>query len=504
MENLLFKPTSRPFPGDALPEAVYDDEPRFVELWRDAWRIAWKHVYESEHMPCSPYLGEGCGINRIWIWDSCLMTLFSRYSNSLFPSGNTLDNFYRVISGRCDSPILVHHPDNPPLFAWAELGLYRQTGDLNRIENLMESGVLKRHYDWLEHMASPGECVDWGGIHVSWKRLPEGYMWSGNPSGMDNTPRGRGYYDSIMWVDALAQQGMFAQGIAELARLTGREELAMKFQGEYEAKKRLMQSYFDSQDNCFYDRRIPCHVAGEAFFCRVLTPASFWPLLAGMATQEQARAMVETLRDPTKLGGAIACPSVSRDDPGFVPAGEYWRGSVWLPVFYMTMKSLERYGCYDLAEKLSIQLLEWMKRCYDDVSPHTIWECYSPTEPLPADNKAKKTVRRDFCGWSALGPVSLFLENVIGLYQMSAAEQTVSWRLPEKCKLRGVRNLQLGGNRISLVADTDSLSTEASLPFVLVLDGGKYPVPAGKQIIKRSSMRLLGESWNVTGADSRC
>ncbi|MFA5203492.1 MAG: trehalase family glycosidase [Lentisphaeria bacterium] len=485
MDTLLFKPTSRPFPAEALPEAVYDDDPRFVELWHDAWRLAWKHVYESEHMPCSPYLGEGCGINRIWLWDSCFMTLFTRYSNSLFPAGNTLDNFYRVISGECDSPILVHHPDNPPLFAWAELELYQQTGNLNRLEKLMSSGVLEQHYHWLEHTASPGECVAWGAIHVNWKHLPEGYMWSGMPSGMDNTPRGRGYYDSIMWVDALAQQGLFAQGIAELARLTGREELREKFQREYEAKKQLMQRYFDSRDQCFYDRRIPCRVAGEAFFCRVLTPVSFWPLLAGMATPEQARAMVETLLDPTKLGGPIACPSIARDDPQFVPSGEYWRGSVWVPVFYMTMKALEQYGFYDLAEKLSIQLLDWMKRCYDDVSPHTIWECYSPTEPLPADNKWKKTVRPDFCGWSALGPVSLFLENVIGLYKMSAVEQIVHWRLPACCKLRGVRKLQLGVNRISLLADSDSVSVTSSQPFMLVLNGKEHYLHGGQQILKR-------------------
>lgn len=45
----------------------------------------------------------------------------------------------------------------------------------------------------------------------------DGYRWSGVASGMDNTPRGREDYDSILWFDLLAQQALAARRIATYA-----------------------------------------------------------------------------------------------------------------------------------------------------------------------------------------------------------------------------------------------------------------------------------------------
>ena len=33
-------------------------------------------------------------------------------------------------------------------------------------------------------------------------------------------------------------------------------------------------------------------------------------------------------------------PSLARNDPDFRPDGAYWRGSVWLPTAYMTVKAV--------------------------------------------------------------------------------------------------------------------------------------------------------------------
>ena len=67
-------------------------------------------------------------------------------------------------------------------------------------------------------------------------------------------------------------------------------------------------------------------------------------------------------------------------------------------------------------------LLAQMNRTYRNYEPHSIWECYSPTADKPANGKKKPVVRKDFCGWSALGPISLFIENVIGIYEIEKTE----------------------------------------------------------------------------------
>ena len=64
MSDLLFNKTTQPFPAEDIPEVIIDAEPEFSEFYNLAWKLAWEHVYESEHMPFSPYLSEGCGINK--------------------------------------------------------------------------------------------------------------------------------------------------------------------------------------------------------------------------------------------------------------------------------------------------------------------------------------------------------------------------------------------------------------------------------------------------------
>ena len=178
--SLLFRPVALPFPAETVPQPVCDGEPGFVRLGEFAWRQAWDHVFESDRLPHSPYLNEGCRTNRIWIWDSCLMAHFARYSPA-FPVEQTLDNFYDVMENRCSSDILVHHPDNPPLFAWTELLLYRISGAAERADRLINrTRSLERCYDWFENGDS-GQLFDWAAMPRLAKRLRLGYMWSGLP-----------------------------------------------------------------------------------------------------------------------------------------------------------------------------------------------------------------------------------------------------------------------------------------------------------------------------------
>ena len=114
----LFVPTRRPFPKAEIPEVIFDEHPEWVELYWEAWRSAWRHVYESAATPVSPYMGEGCATSRVWIWDTSLMSFFCRYAAHTFPGIESLDNLYAIMSG-APAGLKIQHPDNPPLPAWA-------------------------------------------------------------------------------------------------------------------------------------------------------------------------------------------------------------------------------------------------------------------------------------------------------------------------------------------------------------------------------------------------
>ena len=250
------------------------------------------------------------------------------------------------------------------------------------------------------------------------------------------------------------------------------------FEREYAEKTALLAKYFDPETGCFLDR-----YRDGSGFCRVLTPASFWVLAAHCATREQAESQIRSLLDPRKLGGDFPFASVAHDDPDFRPEGAYWRGGIWLPVAYMSVKACEEYGRFELAAELAKRLVEMMERTFREFSPHTIWECYSPTAYRPSTNKVNELVRQDFCGWSALGPIALMIENVVGLVRMDAAEQRIEW-LPGGSGRMGMKNLPLGGNRISLVLENDRISVDCIQPFRLIFRGRELACPAGRSVIE--------------------
>ena len=473
MSDLLFHPTAKGFPADGIPEVIIESEPALAEIYHLAWRQAWEHVFESELMPFSPWLSEGCGTDRIWIWDSCLMGMFCRYAPRVFPGRATLDDLYFLLD-RPDAPIRIQHRDNPPLFAWIEWAYHQMDPNRERLAHVLPK--LVKHYDFLETL-DPAEFRSDPPPPITWQREDGGYCWSGCSSGMDNTPRGRGDYASIWWVDAPAQQALAADCICKIADVLGESEIAERFRAEFEAKKRLLQTFWDDETGAFLDL-----YRNGGGFCRVLTPASYWVILAGCASPEQRQRQFSLLKDPRKLGGIVPFPSVSRDDPDFDPSGRYWRGSVWLPTAYAGIKALERYGEYETASKLSLDLLRFMVRTYREYSPHTIWECYSPTGPRPATSRIKPVVRKDFCGWSALGPISLLIENVIGISGFDASSRSLTWNPGVSEGRSGIRNLNFCGGRFDLIREGKTIRIRGDFPVTVYFRDRKLECAGGENI----------------------
>ena len=411
------------------------------------------------------------------------MSFFCRYAAHTFPGIESLDNLYRIMSGAL-AGLKIQHPDNPPLPAWAELEYFRFTGDTARLHRLLEQDrTLERHYEFLENCSGDTPDPAWGAIPLSWRKTPEGYRWNGYSSGMDNTPRGRDDWNGLLWFDAVAQQGLAARSIAELAAIIGNESLRGRFQEEYRRKTDLLQHYWDPETGAFQDRR-------DGAFCRVLTPAIFWPMAAKMAPPEQAKQLAAHLENPEELGGSCPCPTVSRNDPAFTPEGAYWRGSVWVPLAYVTSVALRNYGFDDAARRLTGKLLTHMDATWRNYTPHSIWECYKPDRPEPALNSKGRICRADFCGWSALGPISMLIENLIGISEVSAQENRIRWTSTSP-RRHGIRNLRFGGNTVSLLCDAGEVSVTATRPFTLEFNGVRHACPAGKTRLAPAEPALI-------------
>ena len=467
------------FNRNRIPEPILDEEPGLVDLYWKAWELAWDHVREDPGAPQTPYMDEAHWTDTIWIWDTCFMMHFCKYAMDYFPCIESLQNFYGPMHDGSSSSLFIHHPDNPPLFGWAELSTFLHSGNRDHLKRiLLERRYLQKHYRWVNRQR-PGRKYRYGGATVALKKEDVGYRWSGNRSGMDNTPRGRGDYMSILWIDLIAQQALSAECIMKMASILNEKRLERFWSKQYDALRSIVNRYYwCEKDGIYYD----IGVEKSHQNVRVKTPASYWPMLAGLCDEKQAARLAVHAADPGVFGGDIPWSSVSRDDPDFDPLGNYWRGGVWLPMAYMATKALERYGYYDLADALATNIVRHQYQTFVTYDPHTIWEVYSPTESVPSTREDNQGIARpDFCGWSALGPISLFIENVLGFHRIDAFNRIVEWRKYRSGR-QGIRRLRFGSVCTDIVAENNRIEVNSTEPFTLFVNQDRYVIQSGNQV----------------------
>lgn len=474
-----------------IPEPILDSDPGLIDFYWTAWKTAWKHVAWRKGIPCSPYMDEGFDPERIWIWDTCFMVHFCKYSPEQFPGIGSFDNFYEPMHDNVPSTLKIQHPDNPPLFAWTEYEYFKFTGDDCRLRRIIrEKRYLQRHFEFLEN-AVPGIIPAYAICPIAAQRTRHGYCWAGCPNGMDNTPRGGSArlaknsdeHADILWLDLLAQQGLAALYIARLARVIQANDVADEFEAHYREKKELLNRYYwNETDQIYYDVR----AERPEEQVKVQTPASWWPLLAEMCDNHQAKALCRHAVNPATFGGDIPFPSVARNDKSFVNEGMYWRGGIWVPAAYMMTKALTNHNFMAEADALAEKLIRHMYRTWKEYEPHTIWECYSPTGPKPATAKDnKEIVRPDFCGWSALGPIAMLIENVLGFHDVDALTRTIRWRKHRKGR-HGIKRLRFGGIVTDIVADAGEIRVKSNADYTLEINGEGFAIKTGETVIKRN------------------
>ncbi|MBQ2987972.1 MAG: hypothetical protein IJD59_02595 [Clostridia bacterium] len=492
-----------------LPKIICEDAPEYDTLYQKAWELAFDHVREIEGMPASPYMDEAFCDTQIWIWDTCFMSLFCKYAREIFPGTESLRNFYETLYGGKRLPFVIpgegepawtgasagvpkrieiHIADNPPLFAWAEYENALFHGDKAYVRRLLcEDRFLQKHYEWIESLR---ESVKPEGVHCETRLIREadGYRWEGGRSGMDNTPRGRTSartdrarpnHPDLLWIDAICQQALSAQTIAALFSVIGDREASEEWRKRYEDKKiTVNRLYWDSDDGFYYDI-----FQNDRRFCKVMTAASYWAMTAQIADGERAKAMVKQAQNESTLGGAVPLLSLARNDANYERDGRYWRGSLWLPTAYAALKGFSLYGYHAEAHEAGRRILDHMLRTYRDYEPHTVWECYAPEEPAPARTAdGKSRVRADFCGWSALGPISVYIEHVIGFHTVNAFTRTVEWEIPKNFRKRlGIKNLRFGDIVTDVVAENGVCEVTSNGPYTLKICGKRYEVTAGTQ-----------------------
>lgn len=174
-------------------------------------------------------------------------------------------------------------------------------------------------------------------------------------SGWDMTPRFGRKALNFLPVDLNALLYKYEADFAWVARELGDEAEAAKWDEAARARKDTMNKLmWDRLRGMYFDYN---YVRGKRG--SVSSLATFFPMWAGMVTNEQAATLVKALRRFENKGG-LATTDV-------LPVGQFVIGSMptqwaypngWAPLQYITIRGLERYGYHEDAKRIA---MKWLK-----------------------------------------------------------------------------------------------------------------------------------------------
>jgi putative isomerase len=260
----------------------------------------------------------------------------------------------------------------PPLAAWAVWKVYEATKDKAFLIEMYPK-LVKYHAWWYSHrdndkngIAEYGATID--KLNDNEENIIQAAAWE---SGMDNAIRFdtdygikvlenkdnkgnvMGYSISQESVDLNSYLYAEKEFLAKMAEVLDNQKDADKYKKEaVHVKEFIQKNMFDKKTGFFYDVNIKNK---KPLVERGMGSEGFIPLWAGVATEEQAKAVRDNILDVNKFNTKVPFPTASKNNARY-KSTKYWRGPVWLDQAYFGIEGLNRYGYSEeaalLAEKI--------------------------------------------------------------------------------------------------------------------------------------------------------
>jgi putative isomerase len=232
-------------------------------------------------------------------------------------------------------------PPHGALVAWL---LYLRSGETSLLEASYQA--LARNQRWWRENRDPDRSglISCGTSDVG-EGLYKGTVFGArNETGMDNSAtHDEAIYDPATRTLSTYDLGLNcalaldAEMLSKIADVLGYHDEAAEFAGLAELSRTLIGSeLWDESRGLFANRQR----AGS--FVTSLSPTTFYPLLCGAASPEQAARLLDHLANPDTFGGTFVLPNSTRDDPSHAE-NVYWRGRIWPNVNYLVWLGLRRY-----------------------------------------------------------------------------------------------------------------------------------------------------------------
>lgn len=343
------------------------DAIRDVMAWNTVWDPINNRPYTSisRNWNLAKFGGSG-----VWLNDQFFHALLT----SLIDRSATQDNLETALAGATPQgnlACLITARDawvdrtQPPIGAFILRLIHLRLNQRDMLERAYP--ILARSHDWWWQNRDPytTKLCSYGTSNVGEALYQGTALGARNESCMDNSPvHDEAIFDpttsclSTIDVGLNSLLALDAEMLAAIATELGNPADATKYTEIANRTRALVrETLWDDKRKIFANR------LRSGAFVKSLAPTSFYPLIAGIATEPQTEAILVHLADPQMFGGEFILPSVARADPAYKD-NTYWRGRVWPPLNFFVWQGLRRYGYTDLASNLARSSLDLFHRAW--------------------------------------------------------------------------------------------------------------------------------------------
>ena len=361
---------------------------KYQKLYTKCLSINKENVYSPEGViKCRWTTPDRVPHRFMWIWDSVFHAMaFAEYNVEM-----AKDSIRAVLGMVKEDGFLAHmmspngflsEVTQPQVLAWGVWYVYQKSGDKSF---LVESAhKIDKFLRWTMRARDKNS----NGL-LEWLTEPDYLECKCGESGLDNSPR----FDFDIEMDAIDFSIWLCNDAHYLSLIyaeIGDSENAEYFKGVHESvKNKINENMWCEEDGLYYD------VLFNGDFTRVATPASFWPMLAGICSKEQADKMVKVLLDENRFWTKMPVPSMPKDSEFYDI--DMWRGCSWLNINYFIYLGLVRYGYTDVAEELRKRTLDTVYKWYEKTG--NVFEFYDADDevcPLHLKRKGEQPPKPDY------------------------------------------------------------------------------------------------------------
>ncbi len=171
----------------------------------------------------------------------------------------------------------------------------------------------------------------------------DGRVGAAYESGMDNSPM----WEDLDYDESTRSLGRGCVDLCSMAALSARILVVLTqqvgedpspFVNDYLRIHHAVNTHLWGPDQLYHNMNLDGSLSSS------ISPTSFYPMMAGLCSPDQARALVwRHLRDNERFWGHPVIPSVPRNSPHYNGAGDYWRGRIWPPINYLVWAGLRQY-----------------------------------------------------------------------------------------------------------------------------------------------------------------